>query len=243
MEARQFAIGDIHGEYDKLMQVIELSKIDPDRDHLITLGDIVDRGPDSYRCVEALLAFKNRTDIKGNHDQAFFQGLHTGTYLLGNQGARETLQSYIAHCNPDKLLYSENSGVKTDFGPDDMPVSHFEFFKKQLVWHVTKENRLFVHGGFNRHHPIADHDEMTCCWDRDLFTAAMGWELMGDKKAYQFKTKDNFKEIFIGHTPTQMWKSSIPLKAANIYNLDTGCGKGGVLTIMNVETKQYFQSK
>jgi len=51
-----------------------------------------------------------------------------------------------------------------------------------------------------------------------------------------------FDEIFIGHTPTTYFKSDIPLKAANITNLDTGSGKGGSLTIMNLETREIQQA-
>jgi serine/threonine protein phosphatase 1 len=54
---------------------------------------------------------------------------------------------------------------------------------------------------------------------------------------------NKFKNVFIGHTPTTNWNTSQPIFAANIINVDTGAGfKNGRLTIMNLETQEYFQS-
>jgi serine/threonine protein phosphatase 1 len=58
----------------------------------------------------------------------------------------------------------------------------------------------------------------------------------------EFNIEEPCKEIFIGHTSTLLWKKTEPIHAANIWNLDTGAGSHGKLTIMDVETKQYYQS-
>ena len=63
---------------------------------------------------------------------------------------------------------------------------------------------------------------------------------MKDNK-YSFKIKDGFSHIYVGHTPTTYWGEVMPITAADITNLDTGCGKGGLLTIMNLETKEFKQ--
>lgn len=46
-----WAIGDIHGQYEKLVKVLELAQVD-DNDTIIQLGDIVDRGPDPFKCID-----------------------------------------------------------------------------------------------------------------------------------------------------------------------------------------------
>ena len=61
-------------------------------------------------------------------------------------------------------------------------------------------------------------------------------------KSHKFKMKNKFKMVYVGHTPTTYWGQSVPMKAANIINLDTGSGKGGLLTIYNMETEQFWQS-
>jgi len=100
---------------------------------------------------------------------------------------------------------------------------------------------MFVHGGFNRHYLIIDIEKQEPSqfyWDRDLWMSALSHKEI----KREFKIKDNFKEIFIGHTTTMNWNTDKPIKAVNIWNLDTGAGFKGKLTIMNVDTKKYFQS-
>ena len=49
---RILAMGDIHGMYEKLVSLMELMQFNPDDDMLIFLGDYIDRGPDSVRCLQ-----------------------------------------------------------------------------------------------------------------------------------------------------------------------------------------------
>ena len=222
----KYVIGDIHGESAKLIECLELVSFDYETDTLISLGDVVDRGPDSYGCIEVLLKVKNLIAIRGNHDDAWFDYLKTGTQdFLWNQGAKETYFSYYNH------------GIS--------PEVHFDFFAKQVYYYIDEENRLFTHGGFNRHFLIDEHKDLEILlWDRDLLMAARSYESMRDK-TYPFKMKDQFKEVFVGHTPVQYFENTNePRLYANVWDLDTGCGKGAFpLTIMNVETKEYKQSK
>lgn len=224
---RRFVMGDIHGCHDKLLACLDSVKFNYDNDTLIQLGDVVDRGVDTYMCVETLLSIKNLISIRGNHDEAWLKALKSGdidSNMLWNQGARETSQSYTRR------------GIQ--------PEIHFEFFFKQLPYYIDKDNNLFIHGGFNRHHLLEEQSELQYYWDRDLWMAAMGYKAMlrnPDNPRYPFKMKQKFNEIFIGHTPTTYWNSKEPINAANIWNVDTGSGKGGMLTIMNIDTKEFKQ--
>lgn len=219
---RTFIMGDIHGEYDKLVNLLKRVNFDYSNDTLIQLGDVVDRGPDVYSCVEELLKIKNLIAIRGNHDFCWLEFLKTGQSLLFNQGAMETEQSYVLN------------------GID--PSVHFDFFNNQLKYYIDQENNLFVHGGFNRHKLVdEENDPEVFYWDRDLWLAALSYANMKDQ-THAFKMKNQFKHVFIGHTPTGYWDREMkPMTAANITNLDTGSGKGGLLTIMNFETREYFQ--
>lgn len=51
-----------------------------------------------------------------------------------------------------------------------------------------------------------------------------------------------FKTIFIGHTNTLNWETDQPMTALNVINMDTGAGSNGKLTIMNIDTKEIWQS-
>ena len=66
---------------------------------------------------------------------------------------------------------------------------------------------------------------------------------MSCSKGQKLNTLYNFKKIFIGHTPTLYFNSFHPINKGGVMNVDTGSGKGGVLTIMNIDTEEYWQSE
>jgi serine/threonine protein phosphatase 1 len=51
-----------------------------------------------------------------------------------------------------------------------------------------------------------------------------------------------FKEIYIGHTPTNRYNQHTPMQAQNVYNIDTAAAYKGPLTIFDVDTKHFWQS-
>ena len=68
MSERIFVIGDIHGCYDELMQLLEKMNV-KEEDHIISVGDIVDRGPDSVKVYDFFRSRKNATVLMGNHER------------------------------------------------------------------------------------------------------------------------------------------------------------------------------
>ena len=240
---RTFVMGDIHGAHKALVQCLERSGFNKEIDTLIQLGDIVDGWDEVYDCVKELLSIKNLVPIKGNHDNWFLQWLNTGVNpVQWEHGGYETLKSY---CEKTKRYFFIHNGVKSDLNPFDIPESHIDLFRfRQLNYYKDNKNRLFIHGGFNRHLKLQDQQYNVFYWDRDLWNSAMNWERMSEyaRNNYKFKTKENFSTIFLGHTSTIRWGTSKPIKAANIWNLDTGAGFKGKLTIMDVDTEEYWQS-
>ncbi len=65
---KRYVIGDIHGRYKALKEVLKKSNFNYDTDKLIVLGDVVDGGVNTYEVVEELLKIKNLIYILGNHD-------------------------------------------------------------------------------------------------------------------------------------------------------------------------------
>lgn len=66
-DGRDFAVGDIHGHFARLQRVLDVAGFDPGRDRLFSVGDLVDRGPDS----ELALEWLERSwffAIQGNHE-------------------------------------------------------------------------------------------------------------------------------------------------------------------------------
>lgn len=226
---KTFVIGDIHGAAKALQQCILRSDFDIGLDRLIILGDVVDGWSESKKVVEMLLLIKNRVVILGNHDDWFKSYINTSIHPANWQhGAAATQDSY----------WVDKYGVT-------IPPSHEEYFNTALPYYIDSENRCFVHGGFNRHFPIdAQQVKDIFWWDRDLWLQALSSRSRDEesKAKYPFKIKDNFKEVYIGHTPTINWGIDKPIMACNVINMDTGAGYGGRLSIMDVDSKKIWQS-
>ncbi|WP_118975794.1 metallophosphoesterase [Taibaiella koreensis] len=239
---REFVMGDIHGAHKAMVQCLERSGFDFENDLLIQVGDIVDGYPEAFECVEELLKVKNLIAIKGNHDDWFCEfnqtDFHPRYWTYGGKG---TLISYLKIAGKEGIYFASGSGFKTALVASDIPYSHKKLFSEQQPYHIDKKKRCFVHGGFKRHIPFAQQEPTDFYWDRTLWTDALKSKENGVKsEAFEIATK--FKEIYVGHTPTTKLGKDKPLKKYNIINMDTGAGHQGRLTIMDINSKEFWQS-
>jgi serine/threonine protein phosphatase 1 len=215
---RKFVIGDIHGHYKALKKVLGNAGFNSGTDLLISLGDIVDHGPQPIEAIEELMGFDHFIHILGNHDDWCYQYLKYGrkTVSWTSQGGRVTVEAYIK--NP---LFKER---------------HARFLENAKLYYIDDENRLFVHAGYDwrRSFESQKYEKDILLWNRTLFDASFVYQRKG-------KLFDEFKEIFIGHTPTQIMGKDEPINASNVWMLDTGISSIGYLTLMDIETKQFWQ--
>ena len=238
-------MGDIHGAYRAMQQCFNRCGFNYENDMLIQLGDVADGFDEVYACVEALLAIKNLVAIKGNHDDWFNGFLQTGFHpMLWAQGAVGTAVSYLKNAGKKPAYVRSGEGYRTSLSTMDVPLSHHQFFNRQQLYYIDESNNCFVHAGFKRRLPFKDQDPFTYYWDRSLWTEALSFQAgnrgIGNDGTFHMET--SFNTVFIGHTHTLNWKTDQPMHAANIFNIDTGAGHTGRLTIMEVETKQFWQS-
>ena len=239
---RTFVMGDVHGAYNAMKQCLERSEFNYDTDVLIQLGDIADGHEQVYECVEELLKIKNLVALKGNHDEWFNEFIETGYHPdQWRQGGTATALSYLRNIGKkESLIKTSQGGFKTALNPDDIPDTHQKFFREQRLYYIDASNNCFVHAGFDREKPFEGQRQQNYFWDRDLWNSALSFkEQMKPGSTFEITTP--FTEIFIGHTGTMKWRTDRPIHIANIWNLDTA-GHGGKLTIMDVQTKEYWQS-
>ena len=76
-----WVVGDIHGCFSLLMAKLRLCHFDPWQDLLVSVGDVIDRGPDSFRCLK-LLRERWIIAVRGNHEQMGLDALATGEQFL-----------------------------------------------------------------------------------------------------------------------------------------------------------------
>lgn len=239
-----FVMGDIHGGYKALLQCLQRSGFRYKQDTLIQLGDIADGFDEVFECVEELLKIKHMIAIRGNHDDWFLEFIQTGRHpQRWAQGGEGTLRSYCQAMGKEAVMPYIGLIDPAVLKPAEIPATHRRFFELQRLYYTDTNNNCFVHAGFNRHRPIEEQEELTYFWDRLLWRQALSYEAFDRyNKMGLFRMATPFREVYIGHTRTTMWETDQPMKAANIFNIDTGAGGGGRLTIMNVFTKEYWQS-
>ena len=64
---KDYFVGDIHGCYEQLMEALVKIKFNANTDRLISVGDLVDRGPDSVKCLNLLKELWFHA-VSGNHE-------------------------------------------------------------------------------------------------------------------------------------------------------------------------------
>ncbi|MFI5140704.1 MAG: metallophosphoesterase [Sphingobacteriales bacterium] len=214
---KTFVVGDIHGTYRALLQCFERSSFNNRNDRLIVIGDICDGYPEVRQCIDELLKVKHCDLIIGNHDiwTLNWASLGIKPEIWTKQGGNRTIASYSGR---------------------PMPKSHVDFLKNGQLW-LEINDQIFVHGGFKPGVPLTSHNAQTLVWDRGLLDLAWKSHLMNHACRI-----GGYKDIFIGHTTTQLYDSLKPIHACNVWDIDTGAGWSGKLTIMNVKTKEYWQS-
>ncbi|WP_229738692.1 metallophosphoesterase [Parapedobacter pyrenivorans] len=226
---RTFVIGDVHGAAKALEQCLERSGADLTNDRIIQLGDVADGYADVYACVEILLRAKHLIALKGNHDDWFLDFINTDFHPhYWNHGGPGTLESYLEKADKPGRWRATESGYKTALVSSDIPHAHRQFFMRQRHYYVDERNRCYVHGGFKPGVPLELQRPQDFYWDRTL------WE--------NAQPVPEFHEVYLGHTPTINWETDQPMNAYNLWNLDTGAGHSGRLTIMDADTKEYWQS-
>lgn len=242
---KTFVLGDIHGAAKALQQCFDRAAFDMENDLLIQLGDVVDRHDEVYECVEILLQVENLIALKGNHDDWFDDFLRTDMHPRGwTYGGMDTVRSYLRHAGKAGVFREIDEGHSTNLVASDIPSTHQDFFSKQRPYYVDQQNRCFVHGGFSPRLPMNEQHPDDFYWDRFLWHNAIEHKRsFGDEvhPAYDGIVPD-FLEVYLGHTPTTNWNTDQPMKAFNIWNIDTGAARSGRLTIMDVGTKEYWQS-
>lgn len=206
-----FAVGDIHGCYDKLVAMLDKINIDFVNDTLIFIGDYVDRGPKAFETVSYLVDLQKQHEnivfLKGNHEdmlEKYLSGTDRFTYLMN--GGQKTLDSYLKH--------------KRNPGEFPIPKPHLDFYKSLLLYYET-ESYLFVHAGLRKKIPVARQDEQDLLWIRSEFI----------KSDYDFG-----KQIVFGHTPF-----SKPLVQPNKIGIDTGAVYGHELTCVQLPDMIFYQ--
>lgn len=226
---RTLVIGDIHGGYKALLQVLERAKVTAN-DTLIFLGDYVDGWSESAQTIQHLIELSKTNNcifILGNHDLWCRRWLELGASnpVWEENGGKATKESYL------------KSGYLTDD-------QHKSFFKNLKDYYIDDNNRLFIHAGYTSIHGVEKEEyESNYYFDRTLWEMALVMDKKVKEDCLLFpKRLKHYTEIYLGHTPTINFNHSQPMNALTVWNIDTGAAFTGKLSILDIDSKEFWQS-
>ncbi len=173
MAGRTIAIGDIHGCSDALRAL--LTEVNPQSDDtIITLGDYVDRGPDSADVIEQMVELVSRCNLiplLGNHELMMLQAVRDEgemSFWQGNGG--------------DATIASYGGDIR------NVPQHHRMFFQHCVQFHET-ETQMFVHANYVYDLQLHEQPESILFWEH----------ILEDPPPPHISGK----RVFVGHTPQQ----------------------------------------
>lgn len=220
---RAYAIGDVHGRLDLLEDILLQIEEDigdrPDKsNHIVFLGDLIDRGPSSRGVIEKLIDYRPDNAqchfIMGNHEEVLVRGLRgeptqlEGWLKHGGDATAESYgidQAYLRRQGTEALEHALLSAI---------PDRHVAFMAGFLD-RIQFGDYLMVHAGVRPGTPIADQHPSDLRWIRREFL---------DSQA------DHGFVIVHGHT-VEPEISNQP----NRIGIDTGAYDTGVLTAVRLE--------
>ena len=195
---RDFVVGDVHGMFPHLRTLLGEVDFDRDRDRLFSVGDLIDRGPESHRALEWIDQPWFHA-CRGNHEQMAIDSLDPAQRRLwiGSNGGEWWLdlapsQQARFRCAFARLplaLEIETRSGTVGVVHADVPI--------HLGWDEFMER---LHEG--------DPDALFCAlWSRERL-GGLGWEV---------PVAGSVDRIYCGHTPVRA-----PLRSGNVYHIDTG---------------------
>jgi serine/threonine protein phosphatase 1 len=246
MPGRTFAIGDIHGDAASL--AVLLSRLPPlDRDDtLVFLGDYVDRGPASADVVELVRALPRKTPanvvaLRGNHEDAWLRVIDEGwPHFVIPQG-NGCLAAYLSFTGQKEGAVPFETSMRAMLTGSFFPPDVVAWMRELPFWHED-DHAIYVHAGLPGErdawpHPSDVADPVKLLWlrDRTFFEGYRG------------------KRVVFGHTVTECLPAELsaytPEDPADLWagvdviGIDTGCGKGGFLTAVELPALRVYESR
>ena len=228
-----YVISDLHGCYDKYLQMLEKIKFN-NEDTLYVLGDIVDRGDDGIKILLDMMTRSNVVPMLGNHEYMAFS-------VLKKFNVEITAYNYNSHLDSEAIEMYENwmfnGGITTsqafaklDRTTRDSVMEYLGEFELYEELEVNGKSFVLVHGGlvgFEEGKDLSEYDIHDIIWGRCDY-------------ARQYY-KDKY--LVTGHTPTYNIKEKCRgkiYKENNHIAIDCGAVFNGALGCICLDTLEEF---
>lgn len=250
MPGRTFAIGDIHGDLDDLFTLLSRLPELRETDTVVFVGDYLDRGPRSAEVVEYIRRFHEQVPAKvvalrGNHEDAWLRVIDGGGWaqfvIPQSNGCLATLRSYLGKPPPGDDEVPSNKELKQLLTGSFFPREVLAWMRA-LPFFYEDEHAIYVHAGLMRGekdflHPNDTRVKLALLWcrDTDFFRNYRGKLVVFGHTATALLPPE--LSSYTPEDPTDLWAGP------SAIGIDTGCGKGGFLTAVELPAKRVYESR
>ena len=224
-------LGDIHGCSNALQRLLDA--LPDDIEQIYSVGDLVDRGPDSKGVVQ-LCMDNNIKAVRGNHEDMFLDFLDGSEEydegIFEMNGGDKTIRSYGGESYEVPDMYGSYYISSECTIPDD----HREYLESMPIF-IETDDFILSHAGI---HPMrATGDFGVGKWDDESDKSNM--DLMWNRDALAVMDKIQV----VGHTPAREVQYVKRLDELAAINIDTACGKieSAKLTAIIMPSREIIQ--
>ena len=213
LRGRDLAVGDIHGHFQRLEQCLDAVGFDPAVDRLFSVGDLVDRGPDSAAALEWLA-------------QPWFhavQGNHEALAITRVRGGRLDLDMYRAAGGSWFLDLPRAEQLRFVERFEQLPIAIEVESAAGLVGLLHADSPFSDWAALRTSLELEDDRKVreVCQWSRQRLKVGHTQPVQG------------LRALLVGHTPVLEAKL-----LGNVWHLDTGGWASGHFSLMDMRTLQ-----
>lgn len=264
---RDFAIGDLHGSYSSLVNLLSNLNFDPTVDRLFSCGDLCDRGPDSYSCL-SLLRETFFHSIRANHEELLLEAVDGAPFMLVRNGgawAIELLSDSHAGIKTEQALdfidlvklvrnlplvmtVSLRDGSKVHLIHAELPIEGVTdemLADQQCITELNSDTFACQDGGFLQWgRRVFNNFYRADLSDREKVVRTLKYLCANGSTMSQFQPKPTHSPVICGHTPVQR-----PMTVGSYTNIDTmaygsydGERKWPALTAIDLNAWKFYQA-
>jgi serine/threonine protein phosphatase 1 len=218
---RTIVIGDIHGCYREMLQLLDVVRF-TDRDLLISVGDLVDRGPDSRAVLRYFMEHDNAIAVAGNHERKIRRILEDGL----EPGSMQTLTLNQLSGEEMEPMHTYLRNMPTVIETPDVLVVHARIDPARTLREQSLKHCAAV-GGPSVEIPVDEDGVPLWYWDWQHRSGGLEDCVNGTDTLHEHGSKP----VCFGH----LQFCRVELVPRCLFALDTGAVSAGCLTAYVVE--------
>jgi serine/threonine protein phosphatase 1 len=240
-QGNDYIIGDLHGKFSLLEKALEIVKFNPKVDRLFSVGDLADRGEDSYKCIKFFMDNDFCYPVMGNHEELLLSAAWELLYP-------DTTKPKLLHTPGD--VFVRNGGM---WALEHLTVDITDEFYNMLRYVASLPQIITVGENEKRFNIV--HAELPFVWTDNIIDELpeyntesytyLRWSRLIFRDELIPSTRPDLSLTYCGHT---IEASGHPAYSDSHFNIDTGaflsnnnqsCG----LTIVNNTTSEIHMIK